>query len=83
MCVPSFDPSAGAGMVTFPLVPLIVCDDPPSTSYVIVSTPEPATPATAESPTTTSLACQAVSTPPAELVGGRVSTRIAALASEG
>ena len=70
-------------MVTFPLVPLIVWVEPPSTWYVIRLTPEPPTPSTAERPTTTSLACQAASTPAAELVGGMVSTRIAALACEG
>src|SRR5581483_2431477 len=49
----------------------------------MLATPEPSLPSVADRPTVTSLACQAPSTPVAELAGATVSTRIAALAWDG
>ena len=69
MCVPSFEPSLGAGIVT--LVP--DWNDPPSTAYSVSDGPEPASEAL--SVMCTSDDCQ----PPGAsslVVGGVLSTRL-------
>src|SRR5690242_15370142 len=81
--MPSLEWFAAASIVTSPPAPLIVCTEPPSTSYLMFSTPAPPAPSLAERLTVTSLACQPASFPLAELVGGVVSTRIEALACDG